>query len=84
MIDFLGTPLVVDILRAIREGGRPRQSPEFCRYGDAVEAAIDALTAAGAVCDRCGVEPTLTLTDKGHLLCSLMDQVVDFDLDEAC
>ncbi|MFB9178149.1 hypothetical protein ACFFX1_08380 [Dactylosporangium sucinum] len=88
MIDFLGTPLIVDVLRTIRDGRPPRENPDLCRYGDAVDVAVDALAAAGAVCRHPGAqhpgEPTLVLTTKGRLVCSLVDEVVGFDFDEAC
>jgi hypothetical protein len=82
VIDFLATPLIVDVIRAIRDGHRPRQRPELCRYGDAVDAAVEALVQAGAVAGQAGRkqpdgEPLLRLTAKGRVVCALIDKVVD-------
>lgn len=84
VIDFFGTPLVVDVLRAVRAGLRPRLSPDLSMYGDAVDSAIAALTESGVVTthpESYG-EPSLTLTAKGRGLCLLIDEVVDFHVPE--
>lgn len=83
VIDFFATPLIVDVLREIRDGRLPRQSPELSAYGDAVDAAILALTDAGTVAGDAhlgqpGSAPSLSLTSKGHMVCALIDEVVDF------
>jgi hypothetical protein len=83
VIDFLATPLIVDVLWAIRDGRLPHQCPELSRYGDAVAAAVEVLTRAGAVAVQASREqlsgkPLLTLTAKGRTVCTLIDKVVDF------
>jgi hypothetical protein len=83
VIDFFATPLIVDVLREIRDGRLPRQSPDLCAYGDAVDAAILALTDAGTVAGSTDPgqpnnAPSLSLTSKGRMVCALIDEIVDF------
>ena len=83
VIDFFATPLIVDVLRAIRDGRLPRQSPDLSPYGDAVDAAILALANAGTVAGdtrpgQLGSAPSLSLTSKGRMVCALIDEVIDF------
>jgi hypothetical protein len=84
VINFFATPLIVDVLLAIRDGRLPRQSPDLSMYGDAVDAAITALVDAGTVAgpahrQQFSGEPLLILTTKGDAVCALIDEVFDFE-----
>ncbi len=81
-IDFFATPLIVDVMRAIRDGRSPSHTPGLDQYGDAVDAAVAVLTNAGAVAgsQRGDEHPgqSLMLTKKGRQVCALIDEVIDF------
>ncbi|MBX7268934.1 hypothetical protein KIF24_24810 [Micromonospora sp. Llam7] len=82
VIDFFATPLIVDVLLAVRDGRLPQHCPELCTYGDAIDTAIAALTAAGTVTGLASPsldgQPLLILTHKGRKVCELVERVVDF------
>lgn len=83
VIDFFGTPLIVDVLLAVRDGRPPHDCPELNTYGDAIDTAIAALTSAGAVTGPTAASldgaHSLTLTHKGREVCALVERVVDFE-----
>ncbi|MFK3984472.1 hypothetical protein ACI2K4_29375 [Micromonospora sp. NPDC050397] len=82
VIDFFATPLIVDVLLAVRDGRFPQHCPELRTYGDAINTAFAALAAAGTVTGPSNLDfdgkPTITLTSKGREVCELVERVVDF------
>ncbi|MFI7026306.1 hypothetical protein ACIBMZ_26685 [Micromonospora sp. NPDC049900] len=79
-VEFFATPLIVDLLRAVRDSTKADDCLTVPSDDEIVRHAVEVLTANGTV--RCVDGPPsadaqqLTLTPKGFQVCDLVDEVV--------
>jgi hypothetical protein len=80
-VEFLATPMIVDLLRAVRHSTAANACLDVASDSDVVRQAIEVLAANGTVTctpgDSAGSgRQRLSLTSKGRRVCDLVDELV--------